>query len=81
MGYNISVYDNNGKEIDLMIIENGCIYPIEIKKSANPGKDALKNFAVLNSLNHEIGEGAVICLSSMPYPLDSKNKVIPVGMI
>lgn len=73
--------DNNGKEIDLMIIENGCIYPIEIKKSATPGKDALKNFAVLNSLNHEIGEGAVICLSSMPYPLDSKNKVIPVGMI
>lgn len=73
--------DSNGKEIDLMIIENGTIYPIEIKKSADPGKDALKNFSVLSSLPDQIGEGAVICLSSMAYPLDQKNKVIPVGMI
>ena len=27
--------DNNGKEIDLLIIENGTIYPIEIKKGAD----------------------------------------------
>ena len=73
--------DNNGKEIDLMILENGTIYPIEIKKSADPGKDALKNFTVLNSLPDKIGEGAVICLSSQLYPLDQRNRVVPVGMI
>ena len=73
--------DSNGKEIDLMIIENGTIYPIEIKKSADPGKDALKNFSVLSSLPDKIGEGAVICLSSMAYPLDQKNRVVPIGMI
>ena len=73
--------DNNGREIDLMIIENGTIYPIEIKKNADPGRDALKNFSVLEKLPDKIGEGAVICLSSLAYPLDSNNKVIPVGMI
>ncbi len=73
--------DNNGREIDLMIIENGTIYPIEIKKNADPGRDALKNFSVLEKLPDKIGEGAVICLSSQAYPLDSNNKVIPVGMI
>lgn len=73
--------DNNGREIDLMIIENGTIYPIEIKKSADPGRDALKNFSVLEKLPDHIGEGAVICLSPLAYPLDSKNKVIPIGMI
>ena len=73
--------DNNGREIDLMIIENGTIYPIEIKKSADPGKDALKNFSVLDKLPDHTGDGAVICLSAMPYPLDSKNKIIPIGMV
>lgn len=73
--------DNNGKEIDLMIIENGTIYPIEIKKNADPGKDALKNFSVLDSLSENIGEGAVVCLSSIPYPLDKRNRIVPIGMI
>ena len=73
--------DNNGKEIDLMILENGTIYPIEIKKSADPGKDALKNFSVLERLPDKIGEGAVICLSSMEYPLDKKNRIVPIGML
>lgn len=73
--------DNSGKEIDLMILENGTVYPIEIKKSADPGKDALKNFSVLESLPEQIGEGAVVCLSPVEYPLDRKNKVIPIGMI
>ena len=51
--------DNNGKEIDLIIIENGKLYPVEIRKSADPGKNALKNFSVLPQLQEEIGEGAV----------------------
>ena len=73
--------DNNGKEIDMLILENSKIYPVEIKKNADPGRDALKNFNVLESLNEETGEGAVICLTSMPRPLDKMNKLIPVGMI
>lgn len=70
--------DNNGREIDLMILENGRLYPIEIKKSAEPGKDALKNFRVLNSLPEEIGEGAVICMTPVTLPLDEKNKLVPI---
>lgn len=73
--------DNNGKEIDLMILENGKIYPVEIKKSADPGKGALKNFSVLSSLQEEIGDGAVLCMSSMVIPLDSNNKIVPIKCI
>ena len=73
--------DNNGKEIDLIILENGMLYPIEIKKSADPGKPALKNFSVLSSLPDNIGKGAVICLSSNYYPLDNNNWVVPLGML
>ena len=76
--------DNNGKEIDLLIIENNKLYPIEVKKNADPGKSALKNFSVLKSLAEETGEGAVICLSSMPYPLDKSKKFpdrVPAGFV
>ena len=31
-----------------MIYLNGTLYPIEIKKTASPGKAAIKNFNVLN---------------------------------
>lgn len=73
--------DNNGKEIDLMILENGKIYPIEIKKSADPGKGALKNFSVLSELSEEVGEGAVLCMASMVIPLDEKNKLVPIKYV
>lgn len=73
--------DNNGKEIDLMILENGKVYPMEIKKSADPGKNALKNFSILNSLPEETGTGAIICMSPMVVPLDEQNKLVPVACI
>ena len=73
--------DNNGKEIDLLIEENNVLYPVEIKKSSNPGKDALKNFSVLPSLNKPIGKGCVICLSSFPIPLDADNIQLPVSVL
>ena len=73
--------DNNGKEIDLMIIENGKLYPIEIKKNAEPGKDATKNFSVLPSLQEEMGTGAVLCMSSMTIPIDKNNKIVPISSI
>lgn len=73
--------DNNGREIDLIIMDNGILYPIEIKKSADPGKDALKNFSVLDSLGGTVGEGAVICMAPMVIPLDKKNKLVPIRCI
>ncbi len=73
--------DNNRKEIDLMILENGAIYPIEIKKSADPGREALKNFGILDSLHEKTGEGAVICMTPMIIPLDEKNKLVPVSCV
>ncbi|MCM1123544.1 MAG: ATP-binding protein [Eubacterium sp.] len=73
--------DNNGMEIDLMILDNGILYPIEIKKSADPGQSALKNFSVLNRLPEQTGEGAVICMTPMVIPLDVKNKLVPIGCV
>ena len=34
--------DTNQREIDLLVFYDNKVYPVEIKKSANPGKNALK---------------------------------------
>jgi predicted AAA+ superfamily ATPase len=85
--------DKEKKEIDLLLLQNGTLYPIEIKKSASPGKDAVKNFTVLNPVTEpekhgglsqfklEIGAGAVICMAGDLLPVDHKNWYVPVWLI
>ncbi len=74
--------DNNSKEIDLLIVQNGKIFPIEIKKSANPGRESLKNFNVIHGLsNFEVGKGCILCMAASTLPLDSMNSLIPIDAI
>lgn len=73
--------DNNQKEIDLLINYNNIIYPIEIKKSANPGKDAIKNFYVVNNFEQEKGNGIVLCMSKEIIAYDDENYMVPIEYI
>jgi hypothetical protein len=73
--------DNNGKEIDLLILRDNKLHPVEIKMSADPGRAAIKNFAVLGKLGIPIGEGAVVCMSPKPVPVDSLNAFLPIQCI
>ena len=41
------VFNNNGKEIDLLVIYEENIYPVEIKKNSNPDKNSIKNLLTL----------------------------------
>ncbi len=73
--------DKDQKEIDLIIHENNILYPIEIKKSGNPGKTALKHFEVLKHSSLEIGTGNIICLANDLLPIDKSNWYVPAWMI
>lgn len=73
--------DNNGKEIDLIIIYNNTVYPIEIKKSANPGAEAIKNFYIIKKFGLKIGNGGVICMKEKLFPIDKDNNYIPIELI
>lgn len=68
--------DKEKKEIDLIIEQNGKLHPIEIKKTANPSKDMIQNFKVLEKVQ-DVGEGAIICMYDKVINLDEKNRVIP----
>lgn len=73
--------DTDNKEIDLIIEQNNTLYPIEIKKSANPGKDAVKHFGILEKTGKQVGSGSVICLTSDLLPIDKKNWFVPVWLV
>ncbi len=83
--------DSNKKEIDLILHQDGAIYPIEIKKGSAP-QNATKNFSVLRPIEQEredgtsypktsIGIGAVVCLASDLIPIDRKNWFVPAWCI
>lgn len=73
--------DKDQKEIDLLIIQDGTVYPLEFKKSASPGKDAVRHFQVLENLAMPIGQGGVICLASQSLPLTSTASSIPAAFL
>ena len=54
--------DKDQKEIDVIIEDNGKLYPIEIKMTGNPTKAMAKHFSVLcNIPNKEIQPGIILC--------------------
>ncbi len=77
---NIYYYrDKDKKEIDIIIEKNGKLYPIEIKKSANPDKSAIKHFSVISG--DKQGDGAVICLAKEDFPINNNVNAIPISYI
>ena len=85
--------DKDQKEIELLLYQDGVLSPIEIKKSASPGKTAIKNFKVLEPVTREsafggleplkveIRTGNVICMANDLLPVDDKNWCVPVWLI
>lgn len=73
--------DSDQVEIDLIIEQNQTLYPIEIKKSAQPKPNSIRHFKVLEKTGRQIGMGAVICLCSDIIPIDRNNNFVPVSMI
>lgn len=96
--YDFSVYYYNGKdkkkisiggtnqfidgEIDLIIVENGVLYPIEIKLSANPKTNMAKQFDILDKVkDSKRGIGTIICLYDKKMYLRDNLVVLPISYI
>ena len=73
--------DKDQKEIDLLIVEDGTIYPLEFKKTSSPNKEDVRHFQILKKLNMPIGPGEIICLAEQSLPLTPATQSIPVAAI
>lgn len=69
------------EEIDLIIEKNQCLHPFEIKKTANPKKEMLKNFRHLTRTGKKIGDGGLICLYDKLFQLEKDRYVLPLGSV
>ena len=69
-------------EIDLIIEENGTLYPVEIKKSSSVSADLTAAFTVLDKIpDKKRGTGAVICMCPQPGALRDNILQIPVWYV
>lgn len=69
-------------EIDLIIEENGVLYPIEIKKGTSVSADQTAAFTVLDKVpDKKRGMGAIVCLCPQPGALRDNILQIPVWYI
>ena len=74
--------DKDGKEIDLIIEENGALYPVEIKMTASPNKEMIKAFGVLDKIpSMKVGTGALICLIEKKMLLSEDVYALPIEYI
>lgn len=74
--------DKDMNEIDLIIDNNGVLYPIEIKKTGNPNKQDIKAFVKLEGNGQKaVGEGGIICMADTIRYLTPTNRVIPLKYI
>jgi len=74
--------DRDGNEIDLLIEDGGTLYPIEIKKHADPEKSDVSKFHILDKIpNVKRGQGGVVCLYENLITLQGNDKTIPVTML
>ncbi len=71
--------DKDMNEVDLIIEQNGTLYPIEIKKHADPQKSDAKAFRFIDSIpNVKRGQGGIVCLYDNLITLAEGVKVIPI---
>ncbi|GHV93817.1 ATPase [Spirochaetia bacterium] len=74
--------DKEQNEIDLLIYENGTLYPLEIKKHGDPSSKDIRAFRFLDIIPGVIrGTGGVICTYSQLMPLSGEDMIIPVSYL
>ena len=74
--------DKDGNEIDLLIEENGTLYPIEMKKHADPRKRDMEAFDLIDRIpGIKRGPGGVVCLYDKLITLRGEDRIIPVNFL
>ena len=70
---------SNKEEIDIILEENGKIYPLEIKQTATPTLSMAKHFKLIDEKKK--GIGGIICLSDKFIPISKDVYIIPISYI
>ena len=73
--------DKEKNETDLLIEQNGHLYPIEIKKTTSIHNSGFKGFDHLKKLKTPIGHGCILCFQKDLLPYKRNIDIVPIGYI
>ena len=74
--------DKDMKQIDLIVVHQDKLYPIEVKKTMSPTKSMTKNFAVLKkALGFSVENEIILCLVDKKTYLDYSTIAYPIRFI
>jgi predicted AAA+ superfamily ATPase len=73
--------DSNKVEIDLILEMNNTLYPNEIKKTGNPGRNAAKHLQTIEKAGKPVGMGNILCMVPEITPIDRSCFAVPVWII
>jgi predicted AAA+ superfamily ATPase len=70
--------DKEKNEIDVIIEQDGALFPVEIKLTAKPSLKDVRNFYKIDSSGLKRGKGAIICMYNSFLPLTKEIDSVPV---
>jgi hypothetical protein len=73
--------DIDGKELDCIIVKDGTLYPVEIKKSTAVTKDDISHFSVVQRFDMPVGQGSVICMTDTVMPVTRSVRALPITLL
>lgn len=73
--------DSDAKEINLLLEQDGKLFPLEIKKMATPPKKLTKVFELIDKSPLQRGTGAVLCMAEKLGAFDENNLIVPIGLV
>jgi len=73
--------DRDAREIDLIILQDGKIYPCEIKRTSSPKSDMISAFSLLDKTEFPESHGALLCMNPQLSALNTRYYIVPIWMI
>ena len=73
--------DKDAREIDLILEQDGKLFPTEIKKMVSPPKKLTKVFDLIDKSPLQRGTGAILCMADQLGAFDQNNLIVPISLI
>jgi predicted AAA+ superfamily ATPase len=73
--------DREKNEVDVVIAEDGLLFPVEVKLSATPDRSALSGVRAIGRTGAKLGRGVVVCMTARPFSLSEDVDAVPVSAV
>lgn len=68
-------------EVDFLLVQDGGIYPMEVKRGSNPDAADLRHARKIPTGPLDLRPGIVFCTAEQPYTLADGIRAFPVSLL